>query len=296
MLLFSGNSNKPLAQKVAKKLKIKLGKIDIKKFSDKETYVNVQENVKGKDCYVLQSGSNPANENLMELLIIIDALGRLKPKKITAILPFYPYRRQERKVEKGESITSDLCAKLLKTAGANKLVVLDLHSEKIEKYFKIPFKHLTAFNLFVDYLNQKNLKDFIVVAPDKGAAGVNGKLAKKLGISFCYIKKSREKKHDKVAKMDLTGEVKGKDVIILDDEINTGGTLMGAATTLKQKGAKKIYFVCTHGILSGDATSKLQKSNIDEIVITDSIYLPKEKIFAKIKVLSVANTLSKEIK
>ena len=295
MILFSGTSNKPLAQKVARELKIKLGKIDIKKFSDNETYVNVQENVRGKNCYVLQSGSNPANENLMELLIIIDALKKLKPKTITAILPFYPYRRQERKVERGEAITSELCAKLLKVAGVSKLIVLDLHNKKVEKYFKIPFKHLSALDLFVDYLSQKNLKNTIVVAPDEGAAGVNGKLAKKLGISSCYIKKSRERKHDKVAKMELTGEVKGKNVIILDDEINTGGTLMKAASTLKQKGARKVYFVCTHGILSGDATSKLQKSNIDEIVITDSIYLPKEKIFAKIKVLSVAGIIAREI-
>ncbi|NQU99922.1 MAG: ribose-phosphate pyrophosphokinase [Parcubacteria group bacterium] len=296
MKLFSGTSNKSLAQKLARELNIKLGKIGIKKFSDNETYVNVRENVKGEDCFVLQSGSNPANENLMELLIIIDALKRLKPKKITVILPFYPYRRQERKVESGEAITSELCAKLLKAAGSDKLIVLDLHTEKVKKFFKIPFEHLTVFDLFVDYFKKKKLKNTIVVAPDEGASGINSKLAKKLGIKSCYIKKSRERKHDKVARMELTGEVKDKDVIIIDDEINTGGTLMKAATTLKKKGAKKVFFACTHGILSGNATSKLQKSKIDEIMITDSIYLPKDNIFGKIKVLSVARLLSKEIK
>ena len=296
MFLFSGTSNIYLAKKVAKNLNILLGKIDIKKFSDNETYVNVREDVEGEDCYVMQSGSNPANENLMELLIIIDALRRLNPNKITAILPFYPYRRQERKVEGGEAITSDLCAKLLKASGANKLVVLDLHTEKVERFFKIPFKHLTAFDLFVSYFKNKNLKNTIVVAPDEGAAEINNKLAKKLGFKSCYIKKSRARKHDKVAKMELTGEVKGKNVIILDDEINTGGTLMKAAETLKQRGVRKVYFACTHGILSGDATSNIQKSSIDEVIITDSIYLPKEKKFNKIKVLSVANLISNEIK
>lgn len=296
MKLFSGTSNKPLAQKVAKELKIKLSKIDIKKFSDNETYVNIKEDMRGEDCFVLQSGSNPANENLMELLIIIDALQRLKTKKITVILPFYPYRRQERKLESGEAITSELCAKLLKVAGTSKLIALDLHTEKVAKYFKTPFEHLTAFDLFVDYFKKKNLKNTIAVAPDEGAADINSKLAEKLDIDSYYIKKSRKRKHDKVAKMELTGRVKGKNIIILDDEINTGGTLMKAASTLKKKGAMKIYFVCTHGILSGDATSKLQKSKIDEIIITDSIYLPKEKIFGKIKVLSVSNIISKAIK
>ena len=306
MFLFSGTSNKPLAQKVARELKIKLGKIEIKKFSDGETYINVLENIEGENCYVLQSGSNPANENLMELLIIIDALQRLKPKKIIVILPFYPYRRQERKVEMGEAITSELCAKLLKASGVNKLIVLDLHTKKVESYFKISFKHLTAFNLFVDYF--KKLKGqtpanisgsdpcWIVVAPDEGAFDVNNKLAKKLGLESCYIKKSRERKHDKVARMELTGEVKGRNVIILDDEINTGGTLMKVAFTLKQKGAKKVFFACTHGVLSGEAINKLQKSEINEIVITDSIYLPKENIFGKIKILSVANLIAGEIK
>ncbi len=296
MKLFSGTSNKPLAQKIARELKIKLAKINIKKFSDGETYVNVKENVKGDDCYILQSGSNSANENLMELLIIVDALQRLKPKKITVILPFYPYRRQERKVESGEAITSELCAKLLKASGVNKLIVLDLHTEKVEKFFKIPFKHITAFDLFVDYFKNKKLKDTIVVAPDEGAFGINNKLAKKLGFDACYIKKSRERKHDRVAKMELTGEIKDKNVIILDDEINTGGTLMKAATILKQKGAKSIIFACTHGVLSGKAALKLQKSKIDEIIITDSIYLPKEKNFGKIKVLSVASLIAGEIK
>ena len=296
MFLFSGTSNKPLAQKVARELKIKLGKIEIKKFSDGETYINVLENIEGENCYVLQSGSNPANENLMELLIIVDALQRLKPKKITVILPFYPYRRQERKVESGEAITSELCAKLLKASGVNKLIVLDLHTKKVESYFKISFKHLTAFNLFVDYFKKKNLKNTIVVAPDESAADVNSKLAKKLGFESCYIKKSRERKHDKVARMELTGEVKGRNVIILDDEINTGETLMKAAATLKQKGAKKVFFACTHGVLSGEAINKLQKSEINEIVITDSIYLPKENIFGKIKILSVANLIAGEIK
>lgn len=296
MFLFSGTSNILLAKKIAKELKIKLGKINIEKFSDGETYINIEENVQGKNCYVLQSGSNPGNENLMEALIIIDALKRLKPKKIIVVLPFYPYRRQERKVEKGESVTAELCAKLLKTAGVNKLIVLDLHSKKIEKYFSVSFNHLTAFPLFIDYFKKKKLKNTRIIAPDEGAININKKLAKELGFETGYIKKSRAGKHDIVEKMDLIGEVKDKNVIILDDEINTGGTIMKAATLLKKRRAKSIYFACTHGVLSGNAASKLQKSKIDEIIITDSIYLPNKQNFGKIKVLSVAKILAKTIK
>lgn len=303
-ILFSGLVNLDFAQKIAKNLGVKLGKIQIKKFADNETYVNVQENVRNKNVVVLQSCSNPANENLMELLIIIDAVKRLAPCQILVCLPFYPYRRQEKKIETGESITAQLVARLLETAGADKVLLLDLHSKVIKNFFKIPIFEATAFSLFVEYFKKKNLKNTIVVAPDRGALNLNKKLAQNLKCEYVYISKTRARKHDVVAEIKISGNVKNKNVIMLDDEISTGGTLIKAVNLLKKSGAKDIYAAATHGILAGEAVKKLAKSSIKEIVITDSIYLPPGKRILstsletgkKIKILSVAEVLAREIK
>jgi ribose-phosphate pyrophosphokinase len=296
IFLFSGTSNIQLARKIALNAKINLGRLTIKKFTDGETYVNVHEVVSGKNCFVLQSCSDPANENFMELMIIIDALKSLKAGKITAVLPFYPYRRQERKIEKGESVTAKLCATLIKSAGADRIIALDLHSKTIENFFKVPYNHLTAFHLFLDYFSKKKIKNAAVIAPDFGAFSVNKKLAKELEMPCSYIKKYRMGKHDEVKKMELEMDVKGKDIIMLDDEISTGGTLVAASRLLKKSGAGKIHFACTHPVLAARAVSRLKRSAISEIVVTDSIYLPKEKRMNKIKILSVAGLISKEIK
>lgn len=295
-IIFSGTSNVKLARKIAKESKIKLGKLSIKNFADGETYVNIKEDVRNKECFVLQSCSAPANEYLMEMLIVIDALKGLGPKKITAVLPFYPYRRQERKVEEGESVTAELCAKMIKSSGADNIVVLDLHSKTIEKYFKIPYNHLTAFPLFSKYFRNKKIKNAAVMAPDFGAYEINKKLAGELNLPCSYIKKFRMGKHDVVEKMELEMNVDGKDIIMLDDEISTGGTLISASRLLKEKGAGKIYFACTHPVLVGRAVSRLKRSKISEIIVTDSIYLLEEKRARKIKVLSVAGLISNAIK
>lgn len=292
-LLFSGTSNPKLAQKIAKNLKIKIGKITIKRFSDQEIYVNVLENVKRKNVCVLQSCSTPGNEYLMELLIIIDALKKLKPKKITALIPFYPYRRQERKVEQGESITAELVARLLETAGVDKVILVDIHSEKILKFFKRQVVHLTALSLFVNYFKKKNLKDVMVIAPDQGVWQRNKKLAKSLGMPVAFIKKSRLGKHDVVPRMEVPKEVKNKNIIMLDDEINTAGTIVKAAQLLKKQGAKNIFVAATHAVLSGPAIQRIKKSPIKEVVVTDTIIIPKQKRIRKIKIISVAELFRK---
>lgn len=295
-IIFSGTSNLSLAEKVSRKLKVKLGKIDIEEFSDGETYVNIKENIFGKNVFILQSGSAPANDNLVELLLIIDAVKRLKPKKIIAIIPFYPYRRQERKLESGEPISAQLVAKLLEIAGINKVMLCDIHSEKILKFFKIPVVHVNILPFFEEYFKKKKIKDFIVVAPDQGIVSDNRKLAKVLGSKITFIKKSRERKHDVVEKIKLVGDVKYKNIIMFDDEINTGETIVEAVKLLKKHGAKDIYVACTHAVLSGPAISRIKKSPIKEVVVTDTIYLLKKKRIKKIKVLSVTEVLADKIK
>lgn len=298
IIFFSGTSNLPLARKVAKNLKLKLGKIIIKRFADGEIYVNVRENIEGKECIVLQSCSTLGNEYLMELLIIVDAIKRLGPKKIMVILPFYPYRRQEKKIEEGESITAELIAKLLRTAGVDKLIVLDLHSKVIEKFFKFPFKHISAFPLFVEYFRekiQKNRKKFIVCAPDRGALALNSKLAHKCDLTVTYISKTRARRHDIIAGMKLMGRVENKNIIILDDEISTGGTIVKASELLKKNGAKEIYVAVTHPVLSGNAVKLISKAPIKQLIVTDSINLPKEKKIKKIKILSLSKILAESL-
>lgn len=291
-LIFSGTSNHPLAQKLAKELKLKLGKIIIKKFSDGETYVNILENVRNKNVFVLQSGNSPANENLMELLLIIDALKRLKPKKITAILPFYPYRRQERKIEKGEPVSAELVVKLLQTAGVDKVITLDLHSPKIKKFFKIPVLEFSALPLFVNYFQRKKLKNFLVLAPDQGALGRSKKLAKVLKIPLVKAFKKRFQ-HDQVTKAKIMGEIKNKNIIIIDDEVNTAGTVVKLVRKLKSQKVKEIFLIFTHSVLSGPAIKCLKQAPIKEIITTDTINLPKEKRLKKIKIISVAKILAK---
>jgi ribose-phosphate pyrophosphokinase len=296
-LSFPGTSNPQLARKIAKLSKQKLGKVEIKKFSDSETYVNIKENIKNKNVSVTQPCSIPANENLTELLIIIDAAKRFKPKKITAVIPFYPYRRQERKIEPGESVTAELVAKLIETAGANKVVTVELHSEKIKSFFKIPITHLRTLPLFVDYFRKKfsNLENYVVVAPDMGAKEQSEKLAKALKTQLAVVTKSRPE-HDKVKIEELSNNVAGKHVIILDDEINTAGTICQVARALKEHGARNIYVAATHGIFSADAIQKIERAPIKEVVTTDTIAWRKKAKSRKIRIISVAGLISEVIK
>jgi len=285
----------PLARKTAKLLDIKLGKAVVKKFSDGETYVRILEKVKGKKVYIMQSGSNSANENLMELLVMVHALKDMEPKKIVAVIPFFPYRRMEKTVEDGESLTFELVADLLNTAGVDKVIVLDLHKHRSKRFFKFQRRELLAFPVIINRLIKKKLENFVIVAPDKGSMPESKKYARELDVPIVKAYKTR-KEHDKAIIKKMVGDVKGKDVIIIDDEINTAGTLVGVVNELKKRKARNIYFACTHAVLSGPAIDRLKKTKLREIIVTDSINLPPKKRLNKIKVVSVAPLIADAIR
>lgn len=298
-IIFSGSSNTKLTQELANLLGWPLGQIEIKKFSDGETYINIIDTVKDKEVFVLQSCHYPCHQNLMEMLIILDALKGLSPKKITAILPFFAYRRQEKKTRAGESITARLVAGLLEQAGAQKVITVDIHTDKILNFFKIPAKNLEATGLFLNYFKNLASKNLIVMAPDRGAFKDAKRFAKKLGAKVSYIEKRRDKHHDKVQSMKLKSPVKNKDILIIDDEINTAGTLAKAVALLKSRGAKNIYAACTHAVFSGQAAKILSQAPIKEIIITNTVPIAlktKKLLDKKIKILSIAEVLKNGLK
>ncbi len=291
-IILSGRSNKPFARRVAKELGLKLGKVAIHTFSDKETQVIVKEDCQGRDVYIVQPTSIPANENIMELLLITHALKNMKPKRITAVMPFFGYRRQEKITTEGEALAFDLVAKLMRAAGIQRVLTIDLHKHRSAKYFQsagIVSKELRAFDYIIEHFKKEKLKDFVVLAPDKGSVPESEKYAKALDVPLVKVYKHRSfHRRDKVAFDKFEGEVKRKNVLIIDDEINTAGTLIGVVALLKKRKAKNIYFACTHAVLSGPAIERLEKSRIKEVIITDSIFLPSKKRLKKIHIVSVA--------
>lgn len=303
-IIFAGKANKPFARKLAKELNLPLGNAEIVKFSDEETHVIVREDVQGRDIYVIQPTSNPTNDNIMELLLLIHAIQGQKPKKITAVVPFFGYRRQEKITVSGESLSFQLIAKLLKAAGVSRVLVIDLHKHRSARFFKengITCKELRAFELFVEYFKKKKLQNFVVLAPDKGSLPESEKYAKALRVPLVKVFKSRSlSKRDVVTFQGFEGNVEGKDILIIDDEINTAGTLMGIVDMLKKEKARNIYFACTHPVLSGPAVERLEHSGIRQVVVTDTIFLPPKKRLKKISVISVvplfAQVMAKWIK
>ena len=235
----------------------------------------------------------------MEALIIIDALKRLAPKKITAIWPFFPYRRQEKKTQTGESVTAQLVARLLEAAGAQKVILVDIHTDRILKFFKIPTQNIEATPLFLGYFKKLGIKNLMIMAPDRGAFKDASRFAEKLGVAVSFIEKKRARRHDQIESMKLHAPVKDKNVLIIDDEIDTAGTLCSAAYLLKQRDARDIYAACTHPVFSGPAVERLKKAPIKQIVVTNTIFLAPEKtglLGKKLKILSVASLLAKAIK
>ncbi len=296
LLLFSGTSNLKLAKKVARELNIKLRKLTISRFPDNETYCRIEEAIEGKHVFIIQSTCNPGNENLMELLIIIDAAKRSKAKRITAIIPYYGYARQDRQVKPGEPISAALVAKLIKCAGADSIITMDLHSKAVEKAIRMRKVHLHALPVIIEYFKKKKLKDTCVVAPDKGALKSAKMQAKMLKADVAYIEKRRVSAHEVVAQQ-IVGNVQGKNCIIIDDIISTAGTICEAARVLKKAGAKSIYVAATHGVFAGRALQKLSRAPIKEVIVTDTI--PQEenkKRLKKLKVLSVAKLFANAIK
>ncbi|MFA5270711.1 MAG: ribose-phosphate pyrophosphokinase [Candidatus Omnitrophota bacterium] len=295
MVVLSGNSNKELAVKISKELKVKLAEVMTVRFSDGEIRVKVEDNVRGKDVFVVQSNCPPVNENIMELLIIIDALKRASANRITAVIPYFGYARQDRKDQPRVPITAKLVANLLTVAGANRVLALDLHAGQIQGFFDIPVDHLFAINVFVDYFKKIKIKNLVIVSPDVGGIKMARAYAKKFHAGLAIVDKRRNTP-DATEVMHILGEVEGKNVILVDDIVATGSSLVEAAKALKEAGAKKIFAAISHGILSANAVEKLENSNIDYLVITDSIPLGEEKKSKKIKVVSVNKLFAEAIR
>ncbi len=295
MVILSGNSNKELSAKISKELKAKPADIMATRFSDGEIRVKIEDNVRGKDVFVIQSNCPPVNENIMELLIIIDALKRASANRITAVIPYFGYARQDRKDQPRVPITAKLVANLLTVAGASRVLTLDLHAGQVQGFFDIPLDHLFAINVFVDYFKKLKLNNLVIVSPDVGGIKMARAYAKKFRAGLAIVDKRRNTP-EATEVMHILGEVKGKNVILVDDIIATGSSLVEAAKALKEAGAKNIFAAISHGILSANAVEKLENSDIDYLVITDSIPLGEEKKSKKIKVVSVSKLFAEAIR
>ncbi|NOX96921.1 MAG: ribose-phosphate pyrophosphokinase [Nitrospirae bacterium] len=291
--IFAGNANPKLALEICRYLKKPLSKAEVTSFPDSEIRVEVKENTRGADAFVVQSTCPPVNRNLMELLVMIDALRRASAQRITAVIPYYGYGRQDRKVQPRVPITAKLVANLIAVAGADRVLVTDLHVGQIQGFFDIPVDHLFAAPVLIDYFRKKKLKDVVIVAPDPGAVERSAAFAKRLKASLAIIDKRRPRPG--VAKVfNVVGKVKNKRVILVDDMVDTGGSVIEAARVLKKKGALETYVCCTHPVFSGSAVKRLKRSLIKEIVVTNTIPFPESRD-GKIKVLSVAKLLGESI-
>ncbi|MBP3039322.1 ribose-phosphate diphosphokinase [Bacillaceae bacterium Marseille-Q3522] len=293
--VFSLNSNRPLAEEIADVIGVELGKCSVTRFSDGEIQINIEESIRGGDVYIIQSTSSPVNEHLMELLIMIDALKRASAKTINIVMPYYGYARQDRKARAREPITAKLTANLLETAGATRMITLDLHAPQIQGFFDIPIDHLMGVPILAHYFLQKDLQgDVVVVSPDHGGVTRARKMAERLKAPIAIIDKRRPKPN--VAEvMNIVGNIEGKTAILIDDIIDTAGTISIAANALVKNGAVEVYASCTHPVLSGPAIERIQNSHIKELVVTNSILLPEEKKIDKIKSLSVAPLIGEAI-
>ncbi|MGG0658041.1 ribose-phosphate diphosphokinase [Rummeliibacillus pycnus] len=294
--IFSLNSNEPLAAAIAKEVGVELGKSSVKHFSDGEIQISIEESIRGCDVFIVQSTSAPVNENLMELLIMVDAVKRASARTVNVVMPYYGYARQDRKARSREPITAKLVANLLETAGATRVVVLDLHAPQIQGFFDILIDHLMGVPLLSDYFKQKgfNPEDVVVVSPDHGGVTRARKMAERLKAPIAIIDKRRPKPN--VAEvMNIVGNVEGKVCILIDDIIDTAGTITIGAEALVKSGAKEVYACCTHPVLSGPAIERIENSVIKELVVTDSIQLPEEKKSPKVKQLSVSTLLADAI-
>lgn len=292
--VFSLNSNKGLATEIADAIGVELGKCSVTRFSDGEVQIKIEESIRGCDVFVIQSTSQPVNENLMELLIMIDALKRASARTINVVMPYYGYARQDRKAHAREPITAKLVANLLETAGAMRVISLDLHAPQIQGFFDILIDHLLAVPILSDYFEKKNLNDIVIVSPDHGGVTRARKMADRLKAPIAIIDKRRPKPN--VAEiMNIVGNIEGKTAILIDDIIDTAGTITLAANALVENGAAEVYACCTHPVLSGPAIERIQNSKIKELVVTNSIELPEEKKIDKVVELSVAPLLAEAI-
>jgi len=296
LAIFSGNANPDLAKNICKYLKIKLSDALVTRFSEGEIRVKINENVRGKDVFIVQPTCPPPNDNLMELLIMIDALKRSSAQRITAVIPYFGYARQDRKDQPRVPITAKLVANLLTIAGANRILTVDLHAGQIQGFFDIPVDHLFAVGVFIDYLSKLKLQDLVIVSPDVGGIKMARAYAKRLSADLAIIDKRRDSP-EKTEVMYILGKVEGRNAIIVDDLIATGSSLIEAVQALKKAKAKSVRAAISHGVLSGPARERIGKcKELEELVITDTITLDNQKKHPRIKVLSVADLLGEAIK
>jgi ribose-phosphate pyrophosphokinase len=292
--IFTLNSNTALAEEIADEVGVDLGKCSVTRFSDGEVQINIEESIRGCDVFVIQSTSAPVNEHLMEVLIMVDALKRASAKTINIVMPYYGYARQDRKARAREPITAKLVANLLETAGADRVITLDLHAPQIQGFFDILIDHLMGVPILSEYFLEKDLKDIVIVSPDHGGVTRARKLADRLKAPIAIIDKRRPRPN--VAEvMNIVGNIEGKTAILIDDIIDTAGTITLAANALVENGATEVYACCTHPVLSGPAIERIQNSNIKELIVTNSIALSEEKKISKLKQLSVAPLIGEAI-
>ncbi len=293
--LFAGNANRSLAEEIAQYLRVPLSDAEVSRFSDGEVFVKVNENVRGADVFVVQPTCPPVNDTLMELLVMIDAFKRASVRRITAVLPYYGYARQDRKSQSRVPITARLVADLLEAAGVDRVLALDLHAGQIQGFFNIPVDHLFAAPVIIDYLGKKDLKDPVIVSPDAGGVERARAIAKRLHAGLAIIDKRREGPNVAVV-MYLIGDVAGKEAVVIDDMIDTAGTLIQAVEALKREGASRILACGVHPVLSGPAIERIKTSPLEEVIVTNSIPVSSDKLAARVTVLSVAPLLGEAIR
>ncbi len=295
--IFTANSNPEFAKKISDHLGLAIGKSEVGKFSDGEIFVNIGETVRGSDVFVVQSTCSPVNDNIMELLIMIDAFKRASAGRITAVIPYFGYARQDRKAKARDPISAKLVADLIATAGADRVLTMDLHAPQIQGFFNIPVDHLLGMPVLSKYYKNKiksSGNETIVVSPDLGSVTRARAFAQKIDVPLAIVDKRRPKANVSEV-MNIIGDIKDKDIILLDDMIDTAGTIVNSAKALKERGAKNVYACCTHAVLSGPAIERIRDSVIDELVVLDTVPLTEEKKLDKIKVLSVANVFGEAI-
>ena len=293
--IFACNSSKDLAKKIADQMGLPLGKCEVGTFSDGEIAVSIKETVRGSDVFIIQSTNAPVNNNLMELLIMIDAMKRASAGRITAVMPYYGYARQDRKSKSRDPISSKLVADLITAAGADRVLTMDLHAAQIQGFFNIPLDHLEGMPILSQYIERKELEDLVIVSPDLGSVNRARKIANRLDVPIAIIDKRRPKPNVSEI-MNIIGDIKDKNLLIIDDIIDTAGTLCNAANALKERGAKSVRACATHGVLSGPAIQRIEESALEEIILLDTIQLPEEKQIEKIKVTTVATVFADAIR
>lgn len=293
-LIFSGNANKPLAKEICVHAGLEEGKIEVGKFSDGEIMVRIEENVRGRDVFVIQPTSQPANDHLMELILIMDALRRASARRVTAVIPYYGYGRQDRKVEPRVPISARAVADLIQSMGPHRILTMDLHADQIQGFFNIPVDHLYFAPVLADYINSKKIPDLVIVSPDSGGAERARFFGKRVNAGLAIIDKRRPKANESEV-MNVIGDVQDKNCLILDDMVDTAGTISKAANALKNNGAKSVICCATHAVLSGSATERLNEAGFEEVVFSNTIFIPDTKKINNLKVLSIAPLMAKAI-